>query len=166
MTGYHLAQLNVGTLNFPLDDPRMHGFTSMLDALNEVADHAPGFVWRLVEDGANDATGVRTALGDDVLVNLSVWESRNALWDYVYRSGHLDMLRRRAEWFQLPKAPFQVLWWIPAGHIPTVEEAVERLELLRAHGCSPSAFGFRDDYQPEDTASARPLRATAKSVTP
>ncbi|WP_158885996.1 DUF3291 domain-containing protein [Amycolatopsis anabasis] len=165
MTGYHLAQLNVGTLKFPLDDVRMHGFTSMLDTLNEVADNAPGFVWRLVEDGGNDATGIRTSLGDEVLVNMSVWESRDALWDYVYRSGHLDVLRRRAEWFQLPKAPFQVMWWIPAGHIPTVEEAVERLELLREQGPSSIAFGFRDAYLPEEAASARwrPAAAAVKT---
>ncbi|MCG3754924.1 MULTISPECIES: DUF3291 domain-containing protein [unclassified Amycolatopsis] len=154
MTEHHLAQLNVGILRHPLEDPRMHGFTSMLDTLNEVADNAPGFVWRLVEDGGNDATSLRTSLGDDVLVNMSVWESRDALWDYVYRSGHLDMLRRRSEWFELPKAPFQVLWWVPAGHVPTVEEAVERLELLREKGPSPSAFGFRDSYLPEGAASA------------
>ncbi|WP_116201736.1 DUF3291 domain-containing protein [Amycolatopsis circi] len=154
MTEHHLAQLNVGITRHPLDDPRMHGFTSMLDTLNEVADNAPGFVWRLVEDGGNDATAIRTPLGDDVLVNMSVWESREALWDYVYRSGHLDMLRRRSEWFELPKTPFQVLWWVPAGHIPSVEEAVQRLELLREKGPSPSAFGFRDSYLPEGAASA------------
>ncbi|MGW4399022.1 DUF3291 domain-containing protein [Amycolatopsis nivea] len=154
MTEHHLAQLNVGILRHPLEDPRMHGFTSMLDTLNEVADNAPGFVWRLVEDGGNDATSLRTSLGDDVLVNMSVWENRDALWDYVYRSGHLDMLRRRSEWFELPKAPFQVLWWVPAGHVPTVEEAVERLKLLREKGPSPSAFGFRDSYLPEGAASA------------
>lgn len=154
MTEYHLAQLNVGITRYPLDDPRMHGFTSMLDTLNEVADNAPGFVWRLIGDGGNDATEIRTPLGDDVIVNMSVWESRDALWDYVYRSGHLDMLRRRSEWFELPKAPFQVLWWVPAGHVPTVEEAVERLELLREKGPSPSAFGFRDSYLPEGAASA------------
>jgi hypothetical protein len=150
MTRHHLAQLNVGTMRFPLDDPRMHGFTSMLDTLNELADNAPGFVWRLVGDGANDATALRTPLGDDVLVNMSVWEDRDALWQYVYRSGHLDVLRRRAEWFQPPRAPFQVMWWIPAGHLPTVDEAVERLHLLRAHGPSPTAFGFRDTYHPDD----------------
>jgi hypothetical protein len=154
MTGHQLAQLNVGTLKFPLDDPRTHGFTSMLDTLNAVADTAPGFVWRLIDEGGNDATAIRTSLGDDVLVNMSVWESRDALWDYVYRSGHLDVLRRRSEWFELPKAAFQVMWWIPAGHIPTVEEAVERLELLRAQGPSPSAFGFRDDYRPQDVSTA------------
>ena len=154
MTAPQLAQLNVGALNFPLDDPRMTGFTSMLDTLNAVADNAPGFVWRLIEEGANDATALRSPLGDDVLVNMSVWESREALWDYVYRSGHLDMLRRRSEWFRLPKGPFQVLWWVPAGHRPSVEEAVERLELLRAEGPSPRAFGFRDAWTAEDAELA------------
>ncbi|MEW2503689.1 MULTISPECIES: DUF3291 domain-containing protein [unclassified Amycolatopsis] len=153
MTGHHLAQLNVGTMKFPLADSRMDGFTSMLDTLNEVADNAPGFIWRLVDDSGTDATAIRTSLGNDVLVNMSVWESRDALWDYVYRSGHLDVLRRRAEWFEPPKAPFQVMWWIPAGHTPTVEEAVERLELLRAQGPTPNAFGFRDTYQPADADS-------------
>ena len=155
MTGYHLAQLNIGTRRFPLDDPRMDGFTSMLDHINEIADNAPGFVWRLTGDGSNDATAIQTSLGADVLVNMSVWESRDALWDYVYRSDHLDLLRRRAEWFDLPKAAFQVLWWIPAGHLPTVEEAVDRLERLRAHGPSPSAFGFRDTYPPEGATLVR-----------
>jgi hypothetical protein len=164
MTGHHLAQLNVGILRFPIDDPRTHGFTAMLDTVNEIADHAPGFVWRLIEDGAKDATGVRTSLGADVLVNMSVWESRDALWSYVYRSGHLDVLRRRAEWFELPKAPFLVMWWIPAGHIPTVEEAVERLELLREHGSSPRAFGFKDTYTPEDAVSAQLTALGAQSL--
>jgi hypothetical protein len=150
MTGRHLAQLNVGVLNFPLDDPRMEGFTSMLDLINDVADRTPGFVWRLVEEGERDATGVRTSLGEDILINMSVWESRDALWDFVYRSGHLDLLRRRGEWFQRPGEPFQVLWWIPAGHTPAVEEAVERLTLLRREGPTPLAFTFREGYGPED----------------
>ncbi|WP_424187826.1 DUF3291 domain-containing protein [Actinokineospora sp. G85] len=161
MTGHHLAQLNVGTLRHPLDDPRMHGFTSMLDTVNAVADRAPGFVWRLIGDGGNDATAIRTSLGADVMVNMSVWESCDSLRDYVYRSGHLDLLRRRAEWFELPKTAFQVMWWIPAGHLPTVEEAVERLRLLRACGPSPSAFGFRDSY----TAADAGLVAMAADVT-
>ena len=160
MTGHHLAQLNVGTLNFPLDDPRTHGFTAMLDELNAVADTSPGFVWRLTESGANDATHLRTSLGDDVLVNMSVWATRQSLWDYVYRSGHLDMLRRRAEWFQRPKAAFQVLWWIPAGHLPAVEEAVERLEHLRANGPTPTAFGFRDPFGPEEAAPTATTTST------
>jgi hypothetical protein len=154
MTEHHLAQLNVGMLNFPLDDPRMEGFTSMLDPINDVADRTPGFVWRLVGDGDNDATAVRTSLGEDVLINMSVWENRDALSDFVYRSGHLDVLRRRGEWFQRPREPFQVLWWIPAGHIPTLIEAVERLGLLRREGPTRRAFTFREGYGPEDADTA------------
>ncbi|MGH3391498.1 MAG: DUF3291 domain-containing protein [Actinomadura sp.] len=160
MTGHHLAQLNVGRLNFPLDDPRMAGFTSMLDPINDLADRTPGFVWRLVEDGGNDATAVRTSLGGDVLVNMSVWETREALWDFVYRSAHLDVLRQRGNWFQRPAEPFQVLWWVPAGHIPTPPEAVERLELLRREGPTPHAFTFRENYSPEDAAFRRPGQPT------
>lgn len=150
MTTYHLAQLNVAIAKHPLDDPRMAGFTQMLDAVNAIADQAPGFVWRLVGDGSNDATDVRTPLGPDVMINMSVWESLETLRDFVYRSAHLDQLRRRAEFFEVPREPFQALWWVPAGHIPTVEEATERLGMLRREGPTPLAFTFRKFFEPED----------------
>ncbi|MFF5423527.1 MULTISPECIES: DUF3291 domain-containing protein [unclassified Streptomyces] len=137
----HLAQLNVATVLHPLDDPRMAPFVELLDPVNAAADAAPGFVWRLVEDGAADATGLRPA-GEDVIVNLTVWESQEALWDFTYRSGHLDLVRRRREWFHRHVQAHLVLWWVPAGHRPTVEEALERLAHLRAHGPSPRAFTF------------------------
>ncbi|XVQ07738.1 DUF3291 domain-containing protein [Spirillospora sp. CA-255316] len=148
MSGYHLAQFNVGTLKFPLDDPRMAGFNELLNPLNALADDAPGFVWRLVEDGAADATAIRP-IGADVIINYSVWESREALRDYVYRSRHLDVLRRRREWFLKHVQAHLAMWWIPAGHIPTLEEGVERLETLRAQGPSPRAFTFRETYTPD-----------------
>jgi hypothetical protein len=91
--------------------------------------------------------------GDDVIINFSVWESRQALWDFAYRSGHLDVMRRRREWFHQHGAAHLVLWWIPAGHTPTVEDAVRRLALLRAEGPSPRAFTFREPYGPEATAA-------------
>ena len=143
MSGYHLAQVNVAVAKHPLDDPRMAGFTLMLDSVNAIADRAPGFVWRLVGEGDSDATAVRTPLGPDVMINLSVWESVEALRDFVYRSPHLDQLRQRAQFFELPKEPFQALWWVPAGHVPTVAEAIERLRMLRRDGPTPLAFTFR-----------------------
>ncbi|MFC4906667.1 DUF3291 domain-containing protein [Actinomadura gamaensis] len=149
MTGFHLAQLNVATLRFPLDDPRTADFVALLDPINALADAAPGFVWRLVEEGSNDATGLRPA-GEDVIVNFSMWESVEALWEFAYRSGHLELLRRRREWFTRPAAAHSVLWWVPAGDVPTIAEAVERLELLRADGPSPRAFTFADRYAPAD----------------
>ncbi|MFI1069521.1 DUF3291 domain-containing protein [Streptomyces puniciscabiei] len=146
----HLAQLNVATLRHPLGDPRMAPFVELLDPVNTAADGAPGFVWRLVEEGAADATALRPA-GEDVIVNLTVWESQEALWDFTYRSGHLELLRRRREWFERHVEAHLVLWWVPVGHLPTVDEALERLADLRAHGPSPRAFTFASPYTAAET---------------
>jgi hypothetical protein len=129
---YHLAQFNVAALRFPLDDPRMAGFVALLKPVNALADGTPGFVWRLVEEGEPDATGMRPA-GEDVIVNFSVWESSEALWDFVYRSGHLETMRRRREWFRRHVDAHLVLWWIPAGHVPTRPAARERPVAARVH---------------------------------
>ncbi|OIJ65285.1 DUF3291 domain-containing protein [Streptomyces mangrovisoli] len=148
----HLAELNVAVLRHPLDDPRIAPFVELLDPVNELADHAPGFVWRLTEEGQNDATGLRPA-GENFIVNLSVWQSQEALWDYTYRSGHLDALRRRRDWFERHVEAHMVLWWIPAGHLPTVEEALERLADLRANGPTPRAFTFHSAHSAEEAAA-------------
>ncbi|MGW6420198.1 DUF3291 domain-containing protein [Streptomyces sp. NPDC055055] len=150
----HLAQLNVAALRYPLDDPRVAPFVDMLDPVNAAADAAPGFVWRLVEDGEADATGLRPA-GEDVIVNLSVWQTQEALWDFAYRSGHLEVMRRRREWFARHVEAHLVLWWVPAGEVPTVEEAMERLADLRAHGPSPRAFTFASAYTAAEAAGHR-----------
>ncbi|TYC66595.1 DUF3291 domain-containing protein [Streptomyces sp. CB01881] len=153
----HLAQLNVATLRHPLDDPRMAPFVDMLDPVNAAADDAPGFVWRLAEEGEADATGLRPA-GEDVIVNMSVWESQEALWDFTYRSGHLEVVRQRRAWFERHVEAHLVLWWVPAGHLPTVGEALERLADLRAHGPSPRAFTFASSCTAAE--AAQHLRAT------
>ncbi|MEU5099345.1 DUF3291 domain-containing protein [Streptomyces sp. NPDC020996] len=167
----HLAQLNVATLRHPLDDPRTAPFVEMLDPVNAAAEGAPGFVWRLVEEGAADATGLRPA-GENVIVNLTVWESPEALWDFTYRSGHLEVMRRRREWFERHAEAHLALWWVPAGRLPTVGEALERLAHLRAHGPSPRAFTFASSYTAAEAAqhlepvpSRRPER-TADSAPP
>ncbi|MCX4759118.1 DUF3291 domain-containing protein [Kitasatospora purpeofusca] len=147
-----LAQLNVATLLHPIDDPRIAPFVELLDPVNAAADGTPGFVWRLVEDGTDDATGLRPA-GPDVVVNLSVWESQEALWEFAYRSGHLEAMRRRREWFARNVEAHLVLWWVPAGHRPGVAEALERLEHLRAHGPSPQAFTFASAFSAEEARS-------------
>lgn len=153
MNGHHLAELNLATLRFPLDDPRTADFASMLEPINALAEQSPGFIWRLVDEDGLDATSIRP-VGEDVIINLSVWETREALWDYVYRSDHLDFLRRRSEWFDRPRQPMIVLWWIPVGHIPTLDEALERLRLLRENGPSPLAFSLRENYSAEDAHAA------------
>ncbi|TXS31272.1 DUF3291 domain-containing protein [Streptomyces sp. adm13(2018)] len=170
----HLAQLNVATLLHPLDDPRVAPFVELLVPVNAAADAAPGFVWRLVGEGAPDATALRPA-GDNVIVNLSVWEDQEALWDFAYRSGHLEVMRRRREWFARHVEAHMVLWWVPAGHLPTVEEALERLADLRTNGPSPRAFTFASAHtadeaarQPEGTrpSGATPRAATARAARP
>ncbi|MCQ4211331.1 DUF3291 domain-containing protein [Streptomyces longispororuber] len=156
-----LAELNVVTLRHPFEDPRMASFVELLNPINAEADAAPGFVWRLVEEGAQDATGLRPA-GEDVVVNLSVWESPEALWDFTYRSGHLEVMRRRREWFDRHFEAHLVLWWIPAGHIPSVDEALERLADLRSHGPSPRAFTFASSHTAAEAAQClRPTPAAA-----
>jgi hypothetical protein len=139
---FDLAQLNVARFKAPLDDPLMAGFVAALDPINALADGWPGFVWRLqTEDG--NATAIRAFDDDLMLVNMSVWRSVEALADYVYRSGHLDVMRRRREWATRMAEAHLVLWWVPAGATPTVEQAKERLGHLREHGPTPYAFTFK-----------------------
>jgi len=147
MTRFHLAQVNIGRFAAPIDDPSMEGFRSQLEPINALADRSAGFVWRLqTEDG--DATAIRPFADDDrMAINMSVWTSLDALQQYVYQSAHIGPLRERRRWFEPIEGPILALWWIPAGHIPTVAEALDRLAHLKAHGPSPHAFTFRAPFQ-------------------
>ncbi len=149
---FELAQLNVAAMKAPLDSPAMADFVANLDRINELAEHSPGFVWRLQSDDG-DATAFRP-LGDHVLVNLSVWADVASLSRYVYGTAHVEVMRRRREWFDRMAAAYMVLWWVPAGHRPTVEEALARLERLRTAGPGPGAFTFAQAYGPPDSDSA------------
>lgn len=145
---YQLAQVNIALLREPIDSRLLEDFVAELDHVNAEADSAPGFVWRLqTEDG--DATSVR-AFGDDrFIVNMSVWESVEALADFVYRNGpHRAVLRKRNKWFHRIEESHVALWWIPKGHIPSVQEAEERMTFLRSHGPSPIAFTFKARFGP------------------
>jgi hypothetical protein len=142
----HLAQLNIGVPVGPREDPRMAGFYAEIDRINAVADEWPGFVWRLVDDGGADATSLRP-FGGDIMVNLSVWRDVAALREFTFRSGHLDILRRRREWFRPLGEAAAVLWWVPAGHRPSVQEAGDRLDLLRSKGATVDAFTFRETFE-------------------
>jgi hypothetical protein len=148
MTGqWHVAQLNVGRLVNTLDSPELAPFATALDRINALADAAPGFVWRLVGSG-NNATDILPTDDPLSLVNLSLWESIEALFDFTYRSAHTDIMARRREFFRRPDAAHQVLWWVPAGHIPSVDEALRRLQHLREFGASLHAFTFRERFEP------------------
>jgi Domain of unknown function (DUF3291) len=146
MAAFHLAQVNVARLVAPLDSPQLIGFVSRLDEVNALADRAPGFVWRLTGDGGNDATAVPIYDDDKIIVNMSVWESIDALRDYVYRSAHAGILRRRQEWFERMREAFVALWWIEAGTLPTIDDARERLAALRADGPTPYAFTLKQPF--------------------
>lgn len=142
---YHLAQINVGRLVAPVNDPQIAEFVAQLDSINALADSAQGFVWRLKSESGN-ATDI--AYSDDpfVIVNMSVWESLQTLRDYVYRSDHVRVFRDRAKWFEKATKPNYCLWWVAAGHAPTVAEGRERLEHYQAHGATPYAFWFSQQF--------------------
>ena len=144
---WHLAQLNIGRIRAPMSDPLMAGFVAELEPVNELADSAPGFVWRLQTE-AGDATAIRPYDDDTILINMSVWETVDALKAFVYRTHHADVMRQRERWFERLDTYFIVLWWIPAGAIPTVLEAKLRLDHLRQHGESPYAFSFKKVFPP------------------
>ncbi len=145
----HVAQLNVGRLRAPLNDPSIDDFRMNLARINALADASPGFVWRL-QDDHGDATGIKP-FGDELeIVNLSVWASIETLTDFAYRSAHRELLRRRREFFETPNGPILCLWWVVEGAIPSVEEAVARLDHLRENGPTLTAFTFRHRFEPED----------------
>ncbi len=154
----HLAQLNIGRFRYPTDDPRMADFMNNLDLVNAIAERSPGFVWRLKDESGN-ATNFRPFPDPQMAVNLTVWESVEALERYVYQTVHKRFYGRREEWFDTMAGPHFVMWWIPAGHEPTLQEAKERLEYLAGHGPSDYAFGW-------DSVSAAQLWKTARCAAP
>lgn len=156
MTSYHLAQINVGRLKAPIDAPETADFAGALDRINALAESSPGFVWRLTGEGDN-ATDLVAFDDPMIITNMSVWESPAALGAFVYRSGHSQVMRRRAEWFDAMEV-FMALWWVPVGHRPTVAEGVAKLALLARDGASPDAFTFRAPHPaPDATTSPLPI---------
>ena len=156
MTGedFHLAQVNVARFLHPPAAPELEDFFANLVVVNALADAAPGFVWRLVGEG-DDATDLRPDPADaELLINMSVWRDLPTLAAFVYRSDHTAVMRRRREWFGAMDV-FLALWWVPAGHRPSPAEALDRLEHLRRHGPTATAFTFREPY-PAPTAERAP----------
>jgi Domain of unknown function (DUF3291) len=137
----HLAELNIGKFRFPTSDRRMAGFMDNLDRVNALAERSPGFVWRLKGDN-NNATDFR--VGDDYAVNMSVWETAEALEHYVFKTVHVQFYKNKAEWFELMEKPHMVFWWVPEGHQPTLAEAMDRLDHFEKNGASDHAFGWAE----------------------
>jgi hypothetical protein len=148
---FQLAHLNIATLLAPLDSPQLSGFVAALGEVNALADRSPGFVWRMIDE-PEDPRPARL-FGEGVLVNLSVWEDVSTLRAFAYRSGHGDVLRQRRQWFAPMTEAYLVLWWVPVGHRPSLEEAAERLASLRTGGPTARAFNFAQAFSaPGDLA--------------
>ena len=152
MSTFHLAEINIARMLGPIDSEVMADFVANLDRINALAEGARGFVWRLMTEDDN-ATAIRPYEDDRIIVNMSVWESADALYDYVYHSAHVEIMRRRREFFSRMAEAFMVLWWVPAGHVPSVQEAKERLEHLRANVPTPHAFTFKQRFPAPDATS-------------
>lgn len=146
---FHLAQYNIAKLVAPLDSPQLVDFMAALDPLNRLADESPGFVWRHQTEEGN-STSVRVRDDPMIIINFSVWEDVDSLFEYAYHSAHVEIFRRRREFFHEHAKPYLALWWVPAGHEPTVEEAEERLRHLEEHGPSPHAFTFKKRFPSPD----------------
>jgi hypothetical protein len=150
---HHLAQVNIARMRAPLESTIMADFVAQLDAINALAEGSPGFVWRLTGDG-NDATSLRPFDDDFIIVNMSVWATLENLRVYVYKSAHTAAMRRRREWFEQFDGAYVALWWIEAGHTPTVGEAKQRLAHLEQHGPTADVFTFRQPFAAPGTLAA------------
>jgi len=140
----HLAELNIGRLIAPREDPRVADFMSNLDRINGLGKRMPGFVWMM--EGEEGEGNTATAIDGDpqFIPNLTVWESKSQLETFVFDTLHAKFMDRRAEWFEILGDMYFVMWWVPQGHRPTLAEALGRLDHLRIHGDSDHAFGW--DY--------------------
>ena len=145
VANFHIAQINIARMLAPLDDPSMAVFVEQLAEVNALADESPGFVWRLADESGGAATDIRAFDDDRILVNMSVWESIEALHEFSYRGHHAGVLRDRGKWFE-PRSSRLVLWWVAAGALPSVEDAKRKLELLEANGPTPDAFTFKEQF--------------------
>ncbi len=160
MSGFELAEINIGRLLAPIDDPMIADFKNNLDRINELAEGHDGFVWRLTGEG-NDATDLVAFDDPAVITNMSTWRDMDALAAYVYRSDHRTIMRRRAEWFDKMEV-YMALWWVPAGHRPTPAEGRARIELMARLGPSPEAFTFKTPFPSPDATPIKPVLETCE----
>ncbi|MDD1827086.1 DUF3291 domain-containing protein [Photobacterium sp. ZSDE20] len=142
-----LAQLNIALAKYPLDAPEIKDFVDNLDKVNGIAESSEGFVWRL-KDESGDATNIKAFDDPNMIVNMSVWDSVDSLKNFMFRTHHRDFMRRKGEWFHRLAEDTYVLWWVEDDHIPSLDEAIERLEHLRETGDSPYAFTFKASFCP------------------
>jgi hypothetical protein len=157
-SAWHLAQINIGRLVAPRGDPRVQPFFDALDRVNALAESTPGFIWRL-QGGSGNATELQPTPDPLLIPNMSVWDDAESLFEFVYRSAHTPEMARRREYFERFDGAYQALWWIPAGHRPTVEEGLSRLWMLDRFGPSAQAFTFKAQFpQPGKNGPATDMK--------
>ena len=147
---FYLAQINIAKMLAPINSPVMADFVANLDSINALAETSEGFVWRL-KDESNNATAIKIFDDDFLIINMSVWKNINALFQFVYKSNHIEIFKRRKEWFEKMEEMHMAQWYVQAGHLPTVADAVERLNCLRNHGETPFSFSFKKKFSIEET---------------
>ena len=162
MQKFHIAEINVALLRVPLSDPLLSDFVAELDRVNAVADASPGFVWRLKGADGGSSSYLQPFPNERMIINMSVWTSIEALRDYVYRSDHVEIFRKREKWFERIVTPL-ALWWVPSGTIPSVTEGVDRLARLVEAGPTPEAFTFKKQF-PAAASSLESRSAVSLSV--
>jgi len=146
MENYHLAEINIARMKgVDINDPIMKEFVENLDAVNQIAEKSEGFVWRL-KDENNNATSLNPYDDEQIIINVSVWKSLETLEEFMYRTFHAEFLKRRKDWFTSFGKAHTAMWWIPAGHLPSLEEAVGKLDLLQKNGASQDSFDFRNKF--------------------
>jgi len=155
MKEYHLAQVNIARMLAPIDSPVMADFVNNLDRINAIAEKSQGFVWRLTGD-ENNATALRVFEDDFLIINMSVWESKEALFNFTYASQHAGIMKRKKEWFHNMADMHMCLWYVDAGHKPSPEQAKTRLNYLSRHGATPFAFSFKDKFTAEEAVDYTP----------
>jgi len=159
---FHLAQLNIGRIVAPLDAPELQEFVSFLDPVNAQAERMPGFVWRLTADDGAPSSYVSSPFEDPLMItNMSVWTDLDSLRAFMYDTVHRYFLQQRRRWFEKLDHRYVVLWWVPAGTVPTLDEALARLRDLEAHGSTPAAFSLHEPFGPDGEPLARPARQAA-----
>ncbi|MDO5980702.1 DUF3291 domain-containing protein [Flavivirga spongiicola] len=155
MKELYLAQVNIAKRLAPMDDPIMQDFVNNLDRINALADESKGFVWRLKDEDKD--LGAQVFQDDTLLINMSVWKNLETLFNYTYKSGHIEVFKRKKEWFSKMKMMHMAFWYIPKGYEPTFQDAKNRLDYLNRHGDTPYAFSFKSKFTALDSLNYKPL---------
>ena len=146
LSAVYLAQLNIAEAVTTMDDPVMADFVSNIERINSLAEKSPGYIWRLTDEEGDNSYSMQLFDSEYIVTNMSVWKDRDSLFDFVYNTAHVDIFKRRKEWFAKMPQMHMVLWYVEEGHIPNINEAKERLKHLREHGKSRYAFTFKDKF--------------------